>query len=118
MRKKYSNGLVVFTGDRVADIRIMVSEFHNNQFGFAAGGPFVQNQTFWFTSYEGQREKVGLNSVARVPSAQEIAALGGAKNSVIRDLLARNPWPAPNRTAASAGSSDISQPNWPRSATW
>jgi hypothetical protein len=79
------------------------TEFRNNQFGFAAGGPFVQNRTFWFTSYEGQREKVGLNSVARVPSAaeiQEVAALSGPINPVIRDLLARNPWPAPNRPVA------------------
>ena len=76
------------------------TEFRNNQFGFAAGGPFVQNQTFWFTSYEGQRESVGLNSVARVPDPREIAALGGATNPVIRDLLARNPWPAPNRPVA------------------
>ncbi|MBI3653898.1 MAG: TonB-dependent receptor [Acidobacteria bacterium] len=79
---------------------IAQTEFHNNQFGFAAGGPFVQNKTFWFTSYEGQREKVGLNSVARVPDPREIATLGGATNPVIRDLLARNPWPVPNNPVA------------------
>jgi hypothetical protein len=73
------------------------TNFRNNQFGFALGGPIVRNRTFWFTSYEGQREDVGLNSVARVPDPREIAALGGATNSVIRALLARNPWPAPNR---------------------
>jgi carboxypeptidase family protein len=76
------------------------TEFRNNQFGFALGGPFVRNRTFWFTSYEGQREDVGLNSVARVPDPREIAALGGPQNSVIRALLARNPWPAPNRAVA------------------
>ncbi|MEW6213042.1 MAG: TonB-dependent receptor [Acidobacteriota bacterium] len=73
------------------------TNFRNNQFGFALGGPIVRNRTFWFTSYEGQREDVGLNSVARVPDPREIAALGGATNPVIRALLARNPWPAPNR---------------------
>ncbi len=72
------------------------TKFRNNQFGFSAGGPFVKNQTFWFTSYEGQRETVGLNSVARVPDPREFAALGGARNPVIAALLARNPWPAPN----------------------
>src|SRR5216117_3599534 len=41
--------------------------FRNNQYGLALGGPFVKNKTFWFTSWEGQRERVGLNSVARVP---------------------------------------------------
>jgi hypothetical protein len=74
--------------------------FRNNQFGFAIGGPVARNKTFFFTSYEGQRERVGLNSVARVPDPREIAALGGAQNSVIARLLARNPWPAPNRPVA------------------
>src|ERR1041384_1955317 len=74
--------------------------FRNNQFGFALGGPIVKNRTFWFASYEGQRERVGLNSVARVPDPREIAALGGPQNSVIAKLLARNPWPAPNRPVA------------------
>ena len=69
----------------------------NQQFGFAAGGRIVRNKTFWFASYEGQREDVGLNSVARVPDPREIAALGGPRNPVIARLLARNPWPVPNR---------------------
>ena len=71
--------------------------FRNNQYGLALGGPIIKNKTFWFTSWEGQRERVGLNSVARVPDPREIAALGGPQNSVIAKLLARNPWPAPNR---------------------
>ncbi len=73
------------------------TQFRNNQFGFDAGGPIVRDRTFWYASYEGQRERVGLNSVARVPDPREIAALGGATNPVIRAILARNPWPAPNR---------------------
>lgn len=72
--------------------------FRNNQFGFALGGPFVKNRTFWFVNYEGQRERVGLNSVARVPDPRELAALGGPTNPVIARLLQRNPWPAPNRS--------------------
>ena len=71
--------------------------FRNNQFGFSLGGPIVRNKTFFFVSYEGQRERVGLNSVARVPDPREIAALGGPINPVIARLLARNPWPSPNR---------------------
>lgn len=74
--------------------------FRNNQFGFSLGGPFVKKKTFWFVAYEGQRERVGLASAARVPDPREIAAAGGATNDVIAQLLARNPWPAPNRPVA------------------
>jgi outer membrane receptor protein involved in Fe transport len=71
--------------------------FRNNQFGGALGGPIARNRTFFYFAYEGQRERVGLSSSARVPDPREIAALGGASNPVIAKLLARNPWPAPNR---------------------
>jgi hypothetical protein len=73
------------------------TQFRNNQFGGAVGGPIKRNQTFFYFAYEGQRERVGLNSTARVPDPREIAALGGPTNPVIARLLARNPWPAPNR---------------------
>src|SRR5215467_12285534 len=71
--------------------------FRNNQFGGAVGGPIKRNKTFFYFAYEGQRERVGLNSTARVPDPREIAALGGPTNPVIARLLARNPWPTPNR---------------------
>ena len=71
--------------------------FRNNQFGGSLGGPIVRNRTFFFFAYEGQRERVGLNSTARVPDPLEIAALGGPSNPVIARLLQRNPWPTPNR---------------------
>ena len=73
------------------------TQFRNNQFGGALGGPIKRNKTFFYFAYEGQRERVGLNSTARVPDPAEIAALGGPTNPVIARLLARNPWPAPNR---------------------
>jgi hypothetical protein len=76
------------------------TNFSNHQFGGAVGGPIRRNKTFFFTAYERQRERVGLNSVARVPDPREIAALGGPQNPVIAALLARNPWPAPNRPVA------------------
>src|SRR5882672_3373122 len=69
----------------------------NNQFGGSLGGPIVRNRTFFYFAYEGQKERVGLNSTARVPDPREIAALGGPSNPVIASLLARNPWPTPNR---------------------
>ena len=71
--------------------------FRNNQFGGSLGGPIILNRTFFYFAYEGQRERVGLNSSARVPDPREIAELGGASNPVIAALLKRNPWPAPNR---------------------
>lgn len=81
--------------------------FRNNQFGFSLGGPIKKNRTFWFVSYEGQREDVGIPTVARVPTPAEIAAAtannGGVVNPVIANLLARNPWPAPNRAPDDSG---------------
>lgn len=81
--------------------------FHNNQFGFSLGGPIKKNRTFWFVSYEGQRETVGIPTVARVPTAAEIALAtannGGVVNPVIARLLARNPWPTANRAADARG---------------
>ena len=71
--------------------------FRNNQFGGSLGGPIIRNRTFFYFAYEGQRERVGLNSTARVPDPREIAALGGPTNPVIARVLARNPWPSPNR---------------------
>jgi hypothetical protein len=81
--------------------------FHNNQFGFSLSGPIKKNRTFWFVSYEGQREAVGIPTVTRVPTTAElnaaIAANGGVVNPVIANLLARNPWPAPNRSPDASG---------------
>lgn len=70
--------------------------FRNNQFGGSLGGPITKDKTFFFVDYEGQREGVGVVTLACVPDPAQIAADGGATNPVIASLLARNPWPAPN----------------------
>lgn len=81
--------------------------FHNNQFGFSLGGPFKKDKTFWFVSYEGQREHVGIPTLAHVPTAADIAASvannGGVTNPVIARLLARNPWPSANQAPDTNG---------------
>jgi hypothetical protein len=47
--------------------------FHNNQFGGSLGGPIVKDRTFFFVDYEGQRENVGVVSLACVPTLAQIA---------------------------------------------
>jgi hypothetical protein len=73
--------------------------FHNNQYGASLGGPIVKDKTFFYIDYEGQREPVGVVTLASVPTGT--AADGSlqpsdASNAVIAALIARNPWPAPN----------------------
>ncbi len=49
------------------------SVFQNNNFGAALGGPIAPDRTFFFTSYEGQRENVGSDFLLLVPTQAEIA---------------------------------------------
>jgi hypothetical protein len=69
--------------------------FHNNQFGGSLGGPIVKNRTFFFLDYEGQRENVGVVTLACVPTLNQIqtteTTLGASVSSVGRDLLSF--WP-------------------------
>jgi hypothetical protein len=48
------------------------SEFRNNQFGFTAGGP-LPYRSYFFSSYEGQHERVGVTFASRFPTSEEIA---------------------------------------------
>ena len=55
--------------------------FRNNQFGGAVGGPLIKNRTFFYLSYEGQREGLGLTSLNVVPTLADyqtaVTNLGG-----------------------------------------
>jgi hypothetical protein len=70
--------------------------FHNNQFGGSLGGPIVKDKTFFYLDYEGQRERVGVVSLACVPTQSQIqgaiATVGAGNVSPVGSALL-NFWP-------------------------
>ncbi len=56
------------------------STFRRNQFGANLGGPIVKNKTFFFLSYEGQRQGLDFNS----------GVLSDAQRAAVTDPVVRN----------------------------
>src|SRR5499427_6768079 len=44
-------------------------QYRRNQFGGTLGGPIVQNHTFFFIDYQGQRQTIGRTVISTVPTA-------------------------------------------------
>lgn len=72
-------------------------EFRNNQFGFTAAGP-LPYRSYFFSSYEGQHERVGVTFASRFPTSDEIATAtslvqgtGRAVNALASPTLALYP---------------------------
>lgn len=72
----------------------------NYNAGFSAGGPFIKNKLFWFTTYEHQRFEIGLPGLGTEPSAayqteaeQLLAQSNTPVNPVSSALLAQY-WPS------------------------
>jgi len=56
-----------------------VSPFHQNQYGFTAGGPIKKQKIFGFGWWEGFRKNLGSSIVGNVPTAAQLSGnLGGS----------------------------------------
>src|ERR1700722_733241 len=96
--------------------------FHNNQYGGSFGGPIVQDKTFFYIDYEGQREAGGSVSLDFVPFTG--TGPGGsltpadATDPVIAQLLSATVtaqrgaplWPAPTLAGNPAGNAIVITP--------
>ncbi len=71
--------------------------FQRNQYGFSLGGPVVHSRTFFFTTYEALRERLGGTNIFTVPSA---TIRSGSVATAIRPWL--DAFPLPNGAALGA----------------
>src|SRR5499427_6663980 len=92
------------------------NEFRNNNFGGVLGGPILQNRTFFFGGYEGQREFVFSPSVVRVPDAADLAgarsanAAAGLQENILSTRLLQF-FPQPNLNVTAGNNYSFAAPN-------
>ena len=85
------------------------SPFKRNQFGVSMGGPIVLNRTFFFASYEGLRQRQGLDINSGVLTDAERAAVTDPVSKELLPLIPRRTRPA---RAAKAASSATPRRRW------
>ncbi|MGH9376252.1 MAG: carboxypeptidase regulatory-like domain-containing protein [Terriglobia bacterium] len=106
-----------------------VPPLHQNQFGGTLGGPVLlpkvyngRNKTFFFLSYEGQRQRNSLTQEFNVPTLAEASGNFAGVATILRDPITQQPIPGNNLNndpnihldpAASALLAKLPPPNLP-----
>ena len=79
--------------DRNGDGKADPESLRQNQFGATFGGPIRRNRSFFFTSWEGRRERYSQSDQAIVPTADERNGIFSRGLATIVDPLTKQPFP-------------------------